>query len=92
MNPAATNRFSTKIFIDKPDRFAIEKALNLWLKKNPSAKELLADKNAIEDIAVDLVGYGYRDLQNIKDNVSDIWRYGKMSIPSEELFADFPSS
>ena len=32
------------------------------------------------------------DLQNIKDNVSDIWRYGKMSIPSEELFADFPSS
>ena len=67
MNPAATNRFSTKIFIDKPDRFAIEQALNLWLKKNPSAKELLADKNAIEDIAVDLVGYGYRDLQNIKD-------------------------
>ena len=67
MNSAATNRFSTKIFIDKPDQKAIKQALNLWLKKHPSAKEFLANESAVKDIAKDLVGYGYRDLQNIKD-------------------------
>jgi SpoVK/Ycf46/Vps4 family AAA+-type ATPase len=67
MNSAATNRFSTKIFIDKPDQKAIKQALNLWLKKHPSAKEFLANESAVKDIARDLVGYGYRDLQNIKD-------------------------
>lgn len=67
MNAAAINRFSTKIFIERPDKEAISDAFKLWLKDKPSAQAFVENKETLSDITDKLIGYSYRDLQNIKD-------------------------
>ncbi len=68
MNEAAMSRFGTKIFIDNPDKEAIEGALRLYLGKHPCAKDLLRNKNDISIIAEALLNSSYRDITKIIEN------------------------
>ena len=68
MNPAAMNRFGTKIYVGNPDIEAIESALKLYLGEHPMAKKLLENKEDIAEIAASLLNSSYRELNNIIKN------------------------
>ena len=80
MNQAATDRFDIKIHIPKPDFQARIDAIRFLLKKYPSAKELLNDKQAIEEIARSTDGCSYRILNQLLNHALEMMMTDKLRL------------